>query len=91
MSDEAHQPWQHQDLPALQEARRREAARQIRDGLIVVPLSCGRCQSTSVLEEADGRAFTCLTCAQRTSLETAHMIRRQKIREIIQRGADLRS
>jgi hypothetical protein len=91
MSDEARQPWQHQDLPALQEARRREAARRIRDGVIVVPLACGHCQSTSVLDDADGRAFTCLSCGQRTSLETAHTIRRQKIREIIQRGVDLRS
>jgi hypothetical protein len=82
-------PWQHQPRPEVQKARQREAARQIRDGKIVVLLTCGHCGGSSLHDDVRTETYRCLSCAQLTSSQTAHAIRRQRIREIIQRGVDL--
>ena len=81
--------WRDSDLPFIERARSLEAVRQIRAGLISVPLTCGECLSTSVVATANPELLECLTCGRTTERSVAHTIRRQKLAAIIREGVDV--
>lgn len=83
-------------LTPYQKLRAVEALRKIESGEIKVPLACGWCESTAIAKvlEPDEHGlmvqmFHCQACARHTKIETAHALRKQKIRKIILEGVDL--
>lgn len=87
-------PWREQDLAMVAKARQVEAARQIHEGRIRIPLACARCDSASVqaadpADHDNREVLACLQCGTFTTLATARRLRRQKIRRTIEDGVDL--
>lgn len=84
----------------VQRARSLEAIRQIQRGEVTFPLCCGHCMSTSVVQERRAAregagvvhyrtVLACLSCSRETTLQTAHLIRRQQMKAFIREGVDI--
>lgn len=80
--------WRDMPLPIIEEARRLEAARRIRDGEVTFEFICGHCASASVVGERLG-VLTCLACSRETTLQTAHTMRQQRMVAYIAKGVDI--
>lgn len=76
-------PWQRLRSLAAVEA--------IQRGEIRVALACGWCGSegvTQVVDATEGQCLDCLACGRLTTIKTAHVLRKQKLRAIIVKGIE---
>lgn len=61
--------------------------RNIKDGTVKIPMTCGWCLSASVVNHPDiPVALDCLSCGKATFLTTAHEERKRRIKVYVETG-----